>query len=496
MRKHFIMSFTTTIILLIFLGFISIVKMMELSSISDKLYKHPFTVTNATKMIETNLVLMHSYMKDLLLLEDNKKLDEIVSKLNRKEDLIYKQFKIIFERYLGDKEDITKSYTAFNEWKPIREKVISLIKAKKRHEAIKLSSTVGAHQLENLNFQVNKLVEYAQNKAIFFHNNSLKSKQKSIMLISFLVCVILFILISIFIYVYINVNKSEKETKKYLHLIDQKIMSAKLDNELNIIDVSSALLINLGFSKSELINDSNLIYKNCKSFDKNEVLSILKSGSNWEGEISVIDKKAKEKWFFTQIFPIFSDDYNVIGLNSIFKDISSEKRVEELATRDALTNLYNRRYFDEIFPKQINISSRNNLNLVFAMIDIDNFKLYNDTYGHQAGDLTLIKVSEVLNSAMNRSSDYSFRVGGEEFALLFLVKNKDDALEIVENIRENVEKLQIKHIKNGVSKYVTISCGIKVILPSEDLSMEDIYYETDKALYKAKESGRNRSFIV
>jgi diguanylate cyclase (GGDEF)-like protein len=144
-----------------------------------------------------------------------------------------------------------------------------------------------------------------------------------------------------------------------------------------------------------------------------------------------------------------------------------------------------------MFPKQINISSRNNLLLVFAMIDIDKFKDYNDTYGHQEGDNTLIKVAKVLSQTMKRSSDYAFRIGGEEFGLLFNTKDEKDALKIVDNIKQKVENLKIEHSKNKASKYVTISIGVKIINPDCKATVEELYASADKALYEAKETGRN-----
>jgi len=169
-----------------------------------------------------------------------------------------------------------------------------------------------------------------------------------------------------------------------------------------------------------------------------------------------------------------------------------QKKLENMARVDSLTTLFNRRYFDEIFKEQIKIVKRNDRLLVFAMADIDSFKKYNDTYGHQAGDKVLKDVSFSFLDAMRRPDDYVFRLGGEEFGFLFQVDNKKEATKVVEKICKNIEKLKIVHSENSASLYVTISMGLHVINPSDKTDVDEIYKITDDALYGAKQKGKNR----
>ena len=166
--------------------------------------------------------------------------------------------------------------------------------------------------------------------------------------------------------------------------------------------------------------------------------------------------------------------------------------LQEMTRIDALTTLFNRKYFDEIFTKQVNINKRDNKLLVFAIMDIDYFKKYNDTYGHQAGDSVLKEISQLFKASAKRAGDYVFRVGGEEFTILLNVANEIDSLKMMDKIRKDVESLEITHEKSEIANVITISIGLYIIKPDDKNDYETIYRLCDNALYKAKERGRNR----
>ena len=188
--------------------------------------------------------------------------------------------------------------------------------------------------------------------------------------------------------------------------------------------------------------------------------------------------------------PNFSKDGKIIGYNAIRYDITDKKRIEEISITDGLTNIYNRRYFDEIFPKVINSAKRKNELIAFLFMDIDHFKQYNDNYGHQAGDEVLIKFARCLKESLHRSSDYVFRLGGEEFAIVYQPETKEKAIEFANTIKNNIEKLQIKHEFSSVRLYITASMGL-VCKNANDID-DKIYTQADALLYEAKESGRNQ----
>ena len=129
------------------------------------------------------------------------------------------------------------------------------------------------------------------------------------------------------------------------------------------------------------------------------------------------------------------------------------------------------------------------------MIDVDFFKKFNDIYGHQAGDMTLQKIAMVLKNSINRPNDYVFRLGGEEFGILYSAKTQEDGFCFMEKIRQNIENLKIKHSDNSASEFVTISTGVYFIKPKDITSVENIYKECDEKLYRAKEGGRNRVVV-
>ncbi len=493
MNRNIIISFSITIILTILLGIVSIVKMMELSDLTQKLYKHPFTVVNATKNIKINLITMHKHMRDLVLSSDTKNMQVTIEYMDSSEMKINKEFEIIFDRYLGDKKDIQVSYDAFVQSKLIRDKVILLIKTNKVKEAREMMKNRGMKHVANLNNQVDKMISYAQNKAIYFKDNALENEINSILSIIILLATILIIVFSVLVILIRGISNSEKKLKEHFHLIDQNIMSAKSNKNCRLVEASSALALHLGLSKDELLlKDEYFLFSDCSKELQKKIKITIESGKEWSGEIFKFDSNGDIKWLDSHITPLLDENFNITGYTNILHDISSKKKIEEISRVDGLTNLYNRRFFDETFPKTIKIAKRQDQLLCFVMMDIDHFKQYNDTYGHQEGDTALKKVASILKRVLKRPDDYSFRLGGEEFGMLYMVKSEEDAIKIAQKTRESIEALKILHSGNSASEFVTVSMGVYVIKLEDNSSIEEIYSKSDEALYEAKQSGRNR----
>ena len=165
--------------------------------------------------------------------------------------------------------------------------------------------------------------------------------------------------------------------------------------------------------------------------------------------------------------------------------------IQEISITDGLTNVYNRRHFNEIFPKIVNSAKRNNELVCFLLLDIDHFKLYNDNYGHQAGDNVLVKFTSCLKLSLKRVDDMCFRLGGEEFAVIFKSEDEEKALEFADTLKSNIENLAIPHEYNSASKYITASLGLICKYGREIENIDAIYKEADDLLYEAKNSGRN-----
>ena len=129
-------------------------------------------------------------------------------------------------------------------------------------------------------------------------------------------------------------------------------------------------------------------------------------------------------------------------------------------------------------------------------MDIDHFKQYNDTYGHQMGDNVLIKVANAIKNSLHRADDYCFRLGGEEFGVLCKIEAKQKAFEFANKIRQNIENLHIKHEKNSASAYITMSMGLVSLNAKDIYSADKMYKMADDFLYNAKENGRNKVIDV
>ncbi len=169
-----------------------------------------------------------------------------------------------------------------------------------------------------------------------------------------------------------------------------------------------------------------------------------------------------------------------------------KKRLEEISIKDALTGLFNRGHFNTILSKCINQSKRQDGIVNFAILDIDYFKNFNDEYGHQTGDEVLKRVANVLQSKANRKNDYCFRIGGEEFAIVFSADSKEKAFNFMLMIKNAIEDLEIRDTSNHLINNITISIGLTSQRASDIENLKVLFEQTDKLLYLAKKNGRNR----
>jgi diguanylate cyclase (GGDEF)-like protein len=165
--------------------------------------------------------------------------------------------------------------------------------------------------------------------------------------------------------------------------------------------------------------------------------------------------------------------------------------LSKLNMTDALTNIFNRRYFDTKIRDEWKRCQRSHIPLGLAMIDIDYFKLYNDTYGHQKGDECLIKVAQSIKSTILRPGDFVCRYGGEEFIAVLPNTNQTALINVCQRILKKIRAMKIKHESSSVNKYVSISIGAVTKLTSEMAGYESLIKEADEALYIAKKNGRN-----
>ena len=170
--------------------------------------------------------------------------------------------------------------------------------------------------------------------------------------------------------------------------------------------------------------------------------------------------------------------------------------LEKLSMYDGLTNIRNRRFFDETFEKTFNEIKRDKKSLAVLMIDIDFFKPYNDNYGHGQGDETLRKVAKALEKTIKRPSDFVARYGGEEFVILLKDINKDGVEAVANNLLNAVRELKITHEFSKIENYVTISIGASFYNSNSDITKLELLLKADETLYEVKNGGRNNFAIL
>lgn len=283
--------------------------------------------------------------------------------------------------------------------------------------------------------------------------------------------------------------------KHQKEMIDKHIIISQTNLSGRITYVSQAFCDISGYSKAQLIGSPHKIVRHpdTPSETFKEVWETIKAGNEWKGEIKNLRQDGSYYWVHSTINPIYNELNNKIGYTSVRVDISDKKKIEELTRIDELTGTYNRRAFNDLFQRRLNSAIRMKNIFCFILLDIDNFKKYNDTYGHPNGDIVLKAISQCLMNKLYRADDYCFRLGGEEFGVIFEAKTKQKALMFTEQLRLSIENLKIDHSGNDASDYVTASFGMRCISKlTPDVSQSSIYKEADQLLYKAKENGRNQ----
>lgn len=211
--------------------------------------------------------------------------------------------------------------------------------------------------------------------------------------------------------------------------------------------------------------------------------------------------------------PIFNQKNEVISAVAVFQDISERKQseknrirlaqtekekelAEHLSITDELTQLYNRRHFNNEFPKEIHRATRSKQIISFLMFDIDYFKRYNDNYGHQKGDDVLREIGRIIKAQCHRVGDIPIRLGGEEFGVIFSSISNQQAFEFADRIRMAIYNANIEHNFSQVCHYVTASFGLVTSSGTLSSNDDELYRQADDALYQAKEGGRNRVIQV
>ena len=210
------------------------------------------------------------------------------------------------------------------------------------------------------------------------------------------------------------------------------------------------------------------------------------------GKNKVIEMETADHVLNLTFVPIAEFNYiNVYG-----SDISNLKRLEEELRRlshiDGLTEIPNRRTFNKMLEREWLRARRNKSSLSAIMIDVDDFKKFNDHYGHQQGDDCLRAIAVALSKSLKRPSDFVSRYGGEEFAAILADTDSKGAEEVAEEMRRQVESLDIADEDSSCGRRATISLGVSTVVPGEETTARQLIATADSALYSSKNAGKNR----
>lgn len=327
------------------------------------------------------------------------------------------------------------------------------------------------------------------------YKKELLTERTNVAVIVFLLTVALSFIMAIFVsktprILQEKLLKANMKLSEFALIIDKYVITATTKIDSTIVEVSKAFEQLSGYSKDELIGKKMSIIVNPKR-DKTIIKDLWKTILDkqiWEGEIQNKTKDGKYYWLNQHIIPkINTNNDSIEQFISIGVDITAKKELEKFASIDKLTGIYNRRMLDSFLQKEIEVSKRHKDNLSLIIIDIDFFKLVNDTYGHLVGDNVLKQLSKIISQNI-RISDIFGRYGGEEFLIICTKTSENNAFILAEKLRKEIENFKFDRVG-----YKTISLGISSLTNNDDIEL--LFKKADEALYKAKNSGRNKTVI-
>ena len=359
------------------------------------------------------------------------------------------------------------------------------------------------YRLENGHMVLSVPIKDYNNKTIGYYIlikpiANIEDASLSFFVFKFITIIIAFITATMIVIIFLLWRRSNQRKHYYKQIIDASsniILVLNRDN--NIIDVNKKFFDY--FSDYRSLEEFKANHRCISDFfvKENGLLHKFMDGKHWlkfllehpvkEYKAKVI-YKSKEWYFKVYINTINKENHYVVVLNDVTTLEKQRKELEKASLTDPLTEIGNRRYFNIKLDNEIIRSKRYSAPLSVIMLDIDHFKKVNDTYGHDVGDMVLKEVVNVVKNDL-RQADIFCRVGGEEFIIILPETLVSHSYQISEKIRKLVES----HLKESIPK-VTISLGVAQLLDEDN--KDSLLIRVDKALYEAKESGRNRSCIA
>jgi diguanylate cyclase (GGDEF)-like protein/PAS domain S-box-containing protein len=289
--------------------------------------------------------------------------------------------------------------------------------------------------------------------------------------------------------------------------VEAEVMAAEMNTIFNassdglcVVDMGKRVTrINDAFSLMIGVKQHEVEGRQCHELLKNSLCQtefcplehVKRTGSAVEHEIKIDGLGLQGRFYIVTGNPLYGLSGEIVGVVESYKDITErnemELKLKHLATIDALTGAYNRRYFMEMAEKDLTRFRRYSFPLSLIMFDLDHFKNINDTFGHGGGDLVLSKTGKLSREHL-RESDFLGRLGGEEFGIILVECDLAGAEDVAQRLRESFENTAVR--QDGQTINFTASFGVAELRNGEDLSQ--LMARTDRALYEAKNTGRDR----
>ncbi len=293
----------------------------------------------------------------------------------------------------------------------------------------------------------------------------------------------------------------------YKFAIDQHSIVATTDIKGIIQEVNDKFCEISGYDREELIGRDHRIINSGnkdKEYWRNMYRTVAR-GKIWKDEVKNRAKDGSYYWVDTTIIPLMNDNGKPQSYISIRTDITKQKNIQKafkktnkqlkkLTQMDELTGIPNRRSYEKRLETEIQAAQRSSLPLSLLVVDIDNFKIINDDYGHDTGDQVLRRVAAAMSDLLTRTTDFIARFGGEEFVVLMPSTDEKGAFKVAERIRNQVINTPIRENQSSDLNKITVSIGIST-QTGTNLDKFQLFKEADTALYEAKNSGKNKSIL-
>lgn len=281
---------------------------------------------------------------------------------------------------------------------------------------------------------------------------------------------------------------SDAASKIMVGNFDVKIFSKRTDEIGKLTDIFNSMVIKIKNS----MENSRITNQKLEDMNINLEQKVVERTEQLISNNEILEKEIKGRKRTESILKIKYTE--LIGMKKKLQETNMQ--LESLSNLDPMTGIANRRCLERFLDKQWKAPISRETPLSAIMIDIDFFKKFNDTYGHLAGDECIRQVAKSLSNSVTNDKDFVARYGGEEFIAVLPNADKLYAYNLAQQIRKNIERLHIPHTTSGISEYVTVSIGVATIVQKNRYLQGDLIKTSDEALYKAKETGRNRVIVM